>query len=124
MPTRSLRSSVLKWPDRAAVHAAVAAWAREAARTHPELLRAGYFGSYARGDWGVGSDVDLILIVERAERDRAERALEWDVLALPVPAEALVYTAEEWDGLRANGGRFGRTLAAEAVWVYERGGDP
>ncbi len=122
MPTRSSRSSVLTWPDRAAVHAAVAAWARQAARTHPDLLRVGYFGSYARGDWGVGSDVDLILIVARAARPWPERALDWDLLGLPVPAEALVYTPDEWAGLRSSGGRFGRTVASESAWVYERNG--
>jgi hypothetical protein len=49
MPVRSLNSSVLKWPDRASVDRAVRAWAIDAAGQHPELLRAGYFGSYARG---------------------------------------------------------------------------
>jgi len=121
MATKSSHSSVRIWPDRAAVHAAVAAWARQAAGSHPELLRAGYFGSYARGDWGVGSDVDLILIVARAERPWPERALDWDLLGLPVPAEVVVYTREEWERLCADGGRFARTVAGEAVWVYERG---
>lgn len=61
MPVRSLDSSVLRWPDATTVHQAVCRWAREAARTRPEVLRVGYFGSYARGDWGVGSDLDLYL---------------------------------------------------------------
>ena len=49
--------------------------------------RFGYFGSYARGDYGPGSDVDLIAIVRRAQRPFHERALELDVLGLPVPAQ-------------------------------------
>lgn len=52
MPVRSLNSSVLRWPDARAVEAALQHWAKTTAQTHPEVLRIGYFGSYARGDWG------------------------------------------------------------------------
>src|SRR2546426_10283021 len=65
LPVRSLSSSVVVWPDRAAVESALRLWAEEAARI-PELVRVGYFGSYARGDWGVGSDLDVVLIVAGA----------------------------------------------------------
>jgi hypothetical protein len=98
----------------------VRVWARQAAERHPELLRAGHFGSHARGDWGVGSDVDLLAIVTHADRPWAERSRDWDLLALPVPAQLLVYTAEEWQALLAQGGRFARTQQGETVWVYER----
>ena len=45
-------SSTLKWPDARKVDEAVRALAQKLAHTHPELRRVGYFGSYARGDWG------------------------------------------------------------------------
>jgi predicted nucleotidyltransferase len=41
------------------------------------VLEIGYFGSYARGDWGVGSDVDLIVIVAESELPRERRAVEF-----------------------------------------------
>jgi len=37
-------------------------------------LRIGYFGSYARGDWGVGSDLDLLVIVTAAEEAFEKRS--------------------------------------------------
>ena len=120
MPTRSLHSSVLKWPALSEVDAAVQAWARREAVRRRGLIRVGYFGSYARGDWGVGSDVDLVAVVDQAARPWAERALEWNLLDLPVPAALLVYTEAEWDALQAAGGRFARLLASETVWVYAR----
>jgi predicted nucleotidyltransferase len=85
------------------------------------LLRLGYFGSYARGDWGVGSDLDLIGVVRTSTVPFVRRALAWDLSELPVPAELLVYTEEEWQALLAEGRRFARTVAAEAVWVYPVG---
>ena len=63
MPVRSLNSSVLKWPSRDDVDAAIREWAQGAASVHPELRDVGYFGSYARDDWGVGSDIDEVAIV-------------------------------------------------------------
>ena len=119
MPVRSLTSSVLVWPDRGAVEAALRRWAAEAARRRPELLRVGYFGSYARGDWGVGSDLDIVLVVARDELAFTRRGAAWDLTLLPVSADVLVYTHEEWRGLDP-ASRFARTLAREVVWVWVR----
>ena len=117
MPVRSLRTSVFRWPDRREVGRKVAEWAvREAAR-HPGLLRLGYFGSYARGEAGVGSDLDLIAVVESSSEPFERRALAWDLNTLPVPAELLVYTRLEWERLQQQGGRFARTLKEEARWL-------
>jgi predicted nucleotidyltransferase len=92
-------------------------WAQQTARNHAELLRVGYFGSYARGDWGVGSDLDVVIVVDRAQAPFYRRAAAFDLDALPVPAEALVYTLEEWNEvLRARTSRKG--IPHEVVWVY------
>jgi nucleotidyltransferase-like protein len=118
MPVRSSNSSVLRWPDRAAVASSLAAWARAEAPRHAELLRLGYFGSYARGDWGPGSDVDLVAVVAASPLPFERRAVAWDLLPLPVPADLLVYTAAEWDALLASGQRFARTLERDVLWVW------
>lgn len=120
MPVRSLTSSVLRWPDAATVRQAVERWAAAAAARRADVLRIGYFGSYARGDWGVGSDVDLVVVVEGDEQPFVRRAAAWDATDLPVPADVLVYTAEEWQALSRQE-RFHQTLLREVVWVYERG---
>jgi predicted nucleotidyltransferase len=88
-------------------------------RNIAEITRVGYFGSYARGDWGVGSDLDLVIIVERAEEPFERRAARWDTTELPVPVELLVYTQAEWEGL-AQRSRFYQTVMREAIWVYVR----
>ncbi|MGH8581704.1 MAG: nucleotidyltransferase domain-containing protein [Gammaproteobacteria bacterium] len=84
----------------------------------PELLRLGFFGSYARGDWGVGSDLDLIALVREADEPFERRALSWDLNPLPVAAELLVYTETEWRRLLDTRSRFAETVMREAVWVY------
>jgi uncharacterized protein len=120
MPVRSLTSSVFKWPSRTEVDAAVRGWAAQTAPDCPGLIRLGYFGSYARGDWGVGSDVDLIAVVWDSSEPFERRGLAWDLNALPVPAEILVYTLDEWQVLEQQQGRFIRTIERETVWVYEQ----
>jgi hypothetical protein len=80
-------------------------------------LAVGYFGSYARGDWGEGSDIDLIALVVNSSETFERRALTWELTRLPVPAQLLVYTAEEWDRLLKEDGCFVRTVQREAVWI-------
>ncbi len=123
MPVRSLSSSVLKWPDAEEVDRAVRSWAMEEGARRKEVLRIGYIGSYARGDWGVGSDLDLLIIVEKSGLPFERRALEWDTSPLPVPVDLWVYTPEEWDEMANRKSRFYREAVKEAVWVYVRGMD-
>ena len=120
MPVRSLSSSVLTWPDARNVDQAVRRWAEGVVTAHPEVIRIGYFGSYARGDWGPGSDLDILLIVEGSDEPFERRAAQWDATGLPVPVELLVYTKAEWERL-PQGGRFYRTVMRETIWVYDRG---
>lgn len=118
MPVRSLRSSVLVWPDAGQVLAAARAWTRAAAGERPDVLRIGCFGSYARGDAGVGSDLDLVAIVRRSDDPFLFRSARWPVERLPVPAELLVYTQDEWDRLMASETRFARVLTSEVSWLW------
>jgi uncharacterized protein len=120
MPVRSLSSSVIKWPDLTTVREAIDLWAREEVPKHPELLRLGYFGSYARREWGVGSDLDLIAIVEESSEAFERRSFSWSLTSLPVPSDLVVYTEKEWKSLQDKGGRFARTVSCETVWIYVR----
>ena len=117
MPVRSLPSSVLRWPDRMAVEKALRTWFREQGKSRPDLRAFGFFGSYARGDWGPGSDLDLVALVQEDEAPFIERSRNWPLEKLPVPASILVYTLEEWENLQAEGGRFSRVLRAETIWL-------
>jgi predicted nucleotidyltransferase len=119
MPVKSLSSSVRTWPDAREVEAAVRDWSRRIAAANPEVLRVGYFGSYARGDWGVGSDLDIVIVVTRSDQPFISRAARWPIEELPVPADVLVYTREEWERIDPDS-RFGRILREEVRWVWER----
>jgi len=117
MPVKSSTSSVLVWPTRAEVAGALQTWAVGQARQRPDLLQLGYFGSLARGRWGVGSDLDVVAVVRDSPLPFERRAVDWDVTRLPVPADLIVYTEPEWQTLTSSGSRFGRMLASDVVWI-------
>jgi predicted nucleotidyltransferase len=116
MLVRSLTSPVLKWPDAPEVRQALQHWVEKLVKKRTGLKRIGYFGSYARGDWGVGSDLDLIIILEKSDQPFEKRAAEFDTLELPVPVDILVYTQAEWQALKER--KFFQTIAREAIWLY------
>ena len=117
MPVRSLHSSVLRWPDKRTIDTAARLWAQRLASEMPEILGIAYFGSYARGDWGVGSDLDVVIVVTTSDRSFEERGRDFDTRDLPVPTDILVYTLAEWRTLEREV-PFIRRLLHEAVWAY------
>ena len=124
MPVRSSSSCVRTWPDRSVVDAAARKWAEDVALTHPEIDRLGYFGSYASGSWGVGSDLDLVAILTDSDQPFHRRGFDWKLTSLPVPAEILIYTRREWETLQGEATRFAQMLARQTVWLIPTEGNP
>jgi predicted nucleotidyltransferase len=95
-------------------------WAARVADTRSDVERIGYFGSYATGRSGVGSDLDLLIVVSNTTAPFERRAAEWETSELPVPTDLLVYTAAEWQRLGERSMGFGRTLQDETRWLWTR----
>ena len=93
MPVRSLRLSTLRWPRQDEVFSALEVWV--STLEVPDLLAVGVFGSYAQGDYGVGSDLDLLIVLNSRAIPFERRMALLPLESLPVPAEALAYTLEE-----------------------------
>jgi hypothetical protein len=62
------------------------------------------FGSYARGDHTVASDIDLLVVYEGPERPGAYD-LVWDTLQLP-NLQLHLYTKEKYEELKRSGSSF------------------
>jgi len=106
---------VLKWPDKSEVVNALRAWATRVRRSCPSILHVGYIGSYAREDWGVGSDLDVIVVVKESS-DKAG-VLSSDMKAIPVPVDLRVFSLAEWEGILRGATRFSRVLREEGSFV-------
>ncbi len=99
MPVRLLHSAVFKWPDRVTVLSAAREWALQLKARDPNVAHVWCIGSYARGDWGVGSDLDLVVILGESSLDRFERYDTYLPPGQPVPVDLWVYTAAEWQAM-------------------------
>ena len=117
MPVRSLNQSVLRWPKPELILAAVQRWAEAQQAVRPSLAKVGVFGSYGRGDAGVGSDLDLLLVDGSATGSQQQRLLTWPLERLPLSCDALVLTPTELQELLANGSRMAIELQRDLRWL-------
>lgn len=95
--------------------AAARDWAGRLRARDPLVEQVGCVGSYARGDWGVGSDLDIIVIVSHSDEPWMRRPLRYEPEGLPVPADVWVYTRAEWDKLAVDAPLLARRLWREFV---------
>jgi uncharacterized protein len=122
VPVRSLNSVVLKWPSRDDVLASARQWAVELTRRDEAVEEVFCVGSCARGDWGVGSDIDIVVLVTSAPDSPVERRCLYEPTDLPVPADLWVYSHEEWAALVQNAPHLGRRLLSERLVLADRAG--
>lgn len=116
MPVRSLNSAVFKWPDRDRVQAALVRWARRLNVKVTGVVKVGYIGSYAQGNWGVGSDLDVIVVVD--DHPSRETLLEtFSTGSTPVPVDLQVFTISQWTQLLDSPNRFA-AVARNCRWVW------
>lgn len=77
------------------------------------------FGSFARGDWGEGSDIDVFVVYQTTKRflDRLEELyLAWEI---PIGVDILAYTPEEFARMLKESA-FVQDAVAEGLVLYER----
>jgi UTP:GlnB (protein PII) uridylyltransferase len=115
-----LTQSVLRWPEPEHVLRLVADWAERMAGEHPGLERVGVFGSYGRGEAGVGSDLDLLLIDRQTNGPQRQRLLVWPLEELPLSCDALVLTPSEHRDLLGGQSAMAAALARDSRWLWQR----
>lgn len=88
-------------------------------RFHPEKII--LFGSYARGDAGPDSDVDL-LVVMPVTGSKREKQLEIRLAlrGIPIPKDIVVTTPEEFQWRQEVPGTIERPAAQEGKVLYAR----
>jgi uncharacterized protein len=68
---------------------------QEWTQQHPELEQVILFGSYARGDYFPGSDVDVLLILEKSYQSFLNRIPKFLPIQFPVAIDIFPYTRDE-----------------------------
>ena len=120
MPKRSLSSVKITSVRRTEVAAALKRWADRIAHDRPEVLRIGYFGSYARGDYTPFSDLDVVVVLAGSPRRFPERTLDYQPQDVPVGCEVFAYTADEIALMRREGRSWWHEIETTCLWVWTR----
>jgi len=98
--------------------AAAQQWFAALRQTRPEVVRAGFFGSYARGDYVPGSDFDVLLEVSAiAAMKWRDRPDEYRPDTFPVTMNLFIYTTDEMEHLRSERSAFLITIEPEINWL-------
>jgi predicted nucleotidyltransferase len=83
----------------------------------PGVQEVRLFGSLAKGNYGPGSDADVLIVLQEDERpllDRIPEFLRW-FLNASVPVEVFPYTCEEVERMRRQGVSFMRSVDREGI---------
>jgi predicted nucleotidyltransferase len=86
----------------------------------PDVAEILLFGSFARGDYGPRSDLDLLIVLEQSDRPFVERIGEFLRLVPPYPTDVFPYTREEIEARLAEGDPFLGRAIAEGIVLYRR----
>jgi predicted nucleotidyltransferase len=91
----SLSSVVIKSIDERAVRRAMDEYAARLLRDHPEIEEIVVFGSFVRGTYGPGSDLDVFVTLTHADKTIRDRIPDLLPGAFPVGVDLFPYTRAE-----------------------------
>jgi predicted nucleotidyltransferase len=92
--------------------------ARRRIKKFPEIKKVLLFGSRARGDWGLKSDADVLVILKKSQHkrffDRIPRYLDlFSKVSLPI--DIFPYTQEEFDRMQKEGNKLILRVLKEGI---------
>ena len=99
-PSGSSASLVVKSNNQVAVQRAVRGWAQQIRERRPEVRRIVWFGSRVSGTPAPGSDVDVCLVLEYADKPFRDRVGDYLPYGFPVGVDLFPYTVVELERLR------------------------
>ena len=83
--------------------------------------RAVLFGSFARGDYGIRSDLDLLIVLQNSDEVALERIERFLGDAPVYPTDMLVYTDEELRARFSGGDAFIAQVLRESIQIWPEG---
>lgn len=99
--------------DRTRIDKALRALVESRYRPDGNVAAVYVFGSFAWGTPAPGSDLDLLLVVERDPRLPRDRIPDYLPGVFPVGVDVLVWTRAEWEERLAQDDRLARQIAAQ-----------
>jgi len=117
MPKKSSIFVKVFFADKQKVLSELSDYATKLKRMHPEVVKVGYFGSYATDTYGPASDVDLLIILKRSSKRFLDRIPDYIPDNLSVGCDCFPYTAEEIDKMKHDKNPWICHILKEVVWL-------
>jgi predicted nucleotidyltransferase len=115
-----LNSVKIKSIDPGVVLSALEKWVEEIRRQRPEIIAAGYFGSYATGRYAPGSDLDVLVVLSDSPHRRFfDRIPELYPASFPVGMDIFAYTKEEIEKMKSDANPWIEHILGEITWVVK-----
>jgi len=121
MPKKSSNSAKVFFADAQRAEALLAEIVRKLTAAHPEIVKIILFGSYVRGDFVPGSDLDLLIILEHSDRPFLDRIPQYLPNRVPFPVDVFPYTEAEVRQMQAEGNPFILRALREGKVVFAKG---
>jgi len=117
MLNKSSNSVKVVFADKANVLRQLKDYAKRIKRTHAEVERVGFFGSYANDTYGPASDVDLLIILRESSKRFLDRIPDFLPDNLSVCCDVFPYTREELEKMQAQVNPWICRVLKETVWL-------
>ncbi|OGL46970.1 MAG: hypothetical protein A2161_09405 [Candidatus Schekmanbacteria bacterium RBG_13_48_7] len=120
MPVSSSNSVKIKSVSPVLVIDALKKWISELRLNNKNLISAGYFGSYAKGNYAPGSDIDILLILTNSKHDRFfDRSPEFYPESFPIGMDIFVYTVDEISQMFEYGNGWIKQVFNSTIWIFQ-----
>lgn len=95
MHKRSFGSITIFSIDEALVRRRVDEYAAQLLASHSEIEEVVVFGSFEKGNYAPGSDVDIFILLTHSDKQRRDRAADFLPRGFPVPLDLFPLTRDE-----------------------------
>jgi uncharacterized protein len=116
----SLPSVKVTFTNREQILKALENLIQEWTQQHPELEQVILFGSFARGDYFPGSDVDVLLILENSAQPLLNRIRKFLPTHFPVDIDIFPYTRDEIERVKRDPHSLVVQALSEGKQMYPR----
>ena len=113
-----LRSAAPRFVDRDEIIALARETAQRIVLRHPGVTKVILFGSFARGDYGCRSDLDLLVVLEDSDRSARERIEDFLRDGGTYPIDIFPYTRKELESRIAERDPFILQALREGIPLY------
>ncbi len=118
MPNPFLSSPTPRFADHNETVALARQFSSRVAAARPEVRKIILFGSFARGDYGTRSDLDLLIVLDRSDKALGERLSDYLQFGSGYPTDILPLTEQEIDARLADRDPFLRRILDEGIQLY------